>query len=385
MIFALINNTYQLYDLSLHFGGLLNDPRLKIIVIPHSFRPDLMGDKVPDYLIESPFTKRFGLARPLSVLRSLHAIRQALPVGKNDVLLMYTENEILNHYVAKRFYSVGAKIFLLDEGVATYNVLMATPATLRSGRTRLKEWILRNVYGFRQSRYAEIDNAQFPLLDDSVFTAACLYFDLAVHIQRRIPTAVIDKNDDKVLRLDSHSAIFIGDVIDNMRVFYGVPATEYLEFLRTVVRSISKKLKVIYFKFHPRSPRTERIAIQKALAVFENVVFVSSDEPVETAIDRYSCKFALSLLSLSILNLSFRGVEAVFLYHLFDRFSRNNAVGLAAKFLHLVGYNFVAKLEDFGPDYRSALHDRRKRGTDLEQVIERMTKQTESVLPRSIG
>lgn len=352
MVYFLVNNTYHLVDLEKHLPSLGVFP-IGVIQVPHTLDASVVTRLgLESTLLPALSTGRLSDLAPWRILSVRRAVRSKMHVAPNDSLVMYSEYDITNHILAEHFFRQGAKIYLLEEGLATYLESGFHHTDFTSRRRRILYWFVRLFAGLRHSRLSHSDTFSAMFLKDEVFKSALLYLDFP--LLRKIDRVLVKKDYEKVGDLDKQSVIFLNE--DNY-VLYESRAS-YLAGLNNLMRYLSSAFKVVYFKFHPReyqqNPETV-VQIRKVLADYTNISIIESKYPIEGLISQYRAGYVVSYMSIGLINLAYYGLEPIFVHTLFPKLKEHRDFRRITAVLERLNYNFIQKFEQLSPNYESGL------------------------------
>ena len=349
MIYFVVHNNYQRHDFELHLAEL-DRKDVTLVSIPHT----LEACEYPGIAARFHYAPRFGqgaLPWVLDYLRFARAIERDIRPAPGDVCFLYTEYELLNHYIAARFRKAGAKVYLVEDGgFPTYLVFRLIEAEAMSFKQALKEKVFRLLPGLSEMRFHRINGHVFRLMPDSTIDAVCLY--RPVPLVRKVPTVLLRRPPEPALDSIRGCVIFLNEDVYNGQL----DAEDYLRDLQALLSQLCRRFHEVLFKFHPRESGEWRARIRgRVLARLPAVKEVGNDAGIEDIVDRYRPSIAVSYLSAGLLNLLYRGVEPLYIYHLFPQLRGQPLYRESTAILESQGYNFVPGIEAIAPDYRSGL------------------------------
>lgn len=341
-IFFLINNNFHWNDMREHLHAL-GDYEVNLICIPHTLDPELQFDGVHYvWRFESPFAKkRLGILNLRNTASTHDQIKKALNIMPSDVLLMYTEFELLNQYVAMTFKRAGAKVFLLDEGLGTYIVC----SQKSDAKLPVKSWLhlrwSKYVIGYTWLRYMYFNNRIRPYMDDALIDGVLLYRDVV--LSRKFPAYRIHGGKDNlILSLDATKCLFVNSPTYQVHSSWDAYCNDLLEVFATLQRKFSQ----VYFKFHPRESKQQVEAVKRLLSNFDKVCFVEDAGPVEDLLQTVQAKYAVSFISTSLLSLADKGVEPIYVFQLIDSLRGQSIVAAMSALLSSIGVHLIDSLDD---------------------------------------
>ena len=172
MIYVLVNNNYHIVDLE-KYKEWEDGEEVALIRVPHTL--DLKGSYQDRFTriftYQSPITGVKSLLAFGSIKRTLAHISQELKPRENDVLVFFTEFEILNQYIVKIFKDAGARVIMLEDGMATVAL-----GNMKAETLPLRYWlyraVLRSVYGFKTLNVIMAKGLPpFPVMEDKYIDA----------------------------------------------------------------------------------------------------------------------------------------------------------------------------------------------------------------------
>lgn len=349
MIYFLLNNNYQNYDLKLHLLEI-DRQEVSLILVPYT----LDEDKYAGYcsVFRYPRASKLGLiAQVKNHYRQMHRFNREVHPGKCDVLFIYTEFDLLNQYIVAQFKKIGAKVYLIEDGgLATYLPFRMPVSEPLSAKERIKQWIYRRLPDLHTLRLHKLNGHIFPWMADTYIDGVCLY--RPVSIRRNIQTILLQR------AVQPHIAPTCGTVVFlNEQMYHGYQAPKnYLEGLLGIMAGLCHGFETVFFKFHPREDAAWRLRItREVLNHFPKVKVIADDASIEEVIDLYRPSVAASYFSAGLLNLLDRGVEPLYLYHLLPDLSEQPICREATSVLLELGYNFVSDLAEIDSNFKSGL------------------------------
>lgn len=371
MIYFLINNTFHLQTVNAVIGDLARK-KLGLIQVPYSLTP-VVNDKRFEFITSLErltYTKDYLADWPKKLLPGLRLNRKkislakkAIRPAKDDILFVFTEEELLNLILVKRFKNAGAKIYLIEDGIAAY-VYYAINSDPISKRARLLMYIIRLIYGLKGYYPFVIKGYFCPRISDAYYSGICYFFP--IQITRNFHVFQIKKNVAKKTLSANRNGLFLTQPI------YTVYLTveEYIFNLNTIISTIHSNFEKLYIKFHPDEVKSGLfLEIKKHIGPKENLVYLESTSNIEELISDIDINHVVSYNSSALMNLAFCGVEPVYMYHLYD-FLQDNSTRELTKYLKTLNYNFPLSLEDVTPDFRSGIIDLVSSSVSINTLVE---------------
>jgi hypothetical protein len=290
-------------------------------------------------------------------------INKELFVSRNDVLLVYTEYDLVNQYIIEKFKKGGAKVYLLEDGAATAYLFMSAKAKT-SIKNHIKKWVLKLLYGFFNTRLLFDGNSTFPLLKDCCIDGVCFYLKPA-EIIRGIKVYQIRNNIPKMDSLNTRCAIFLNQGMCPTYENFDV----YVKCLNNILRQLSESFDKFYFKFHPRES-VDEISRIRGIVEKNNGIIIDSKGAIEDIIAEYKPKYAASFFSSSLTNLSFMGIEPMFLHRFITDYKNKQALAHFDNYLNSLGYNFISSLEEINANYESGIVGKSQEEISIRQILQ---------------
>lgn len=357
MIYFLINNNYHLYDLNLLYDDI-KSYELSLIQIPHALDPVEIDSRFKNIYL---FPRFESLNKYRINISLLDRMKEELNIQPQDILLVYTEFEFANQFIINLFNKIGASVYLLEDGMGTQHVFNLQPQKKRL-KVKVKEWLLRHIYGMKYVKLVEDGNTLFPVMDDTCFKGALLYNRIST--LRNIPIIPI-KNNTKKIESASNSIIFLNQDLYNG--YDNLPS--YLSILELILSNFTEKFHIVYFKFHPREKNFKEYFLIERLVKEKGCIIISSTEAIETIVNKYDIGYAASFFSTAIRNLAFMGIEPIFLYHLFPCYNYLPAAKNITAFLRSMEYNFPHTFDDINIKYKSGIVTQGEQNVSIADVL----------------
>ena len=373
MIYFIVNNNLHYIWSSLILKEILevkNKQEFSLI----KFLPSALTMSDKDGLYKNIYVSQglFGSFWQLLNLKLEYKIKNNLkkiPLKKNDIIFLFTEYEIGNHYIVKRAKQSGSKVYIIDEGIGTY--IINNYAHLFRGssvKQRIIDYAIRYLNGFRDSvRLTGNNTLYFPRLNDKYYDGYILFYNFP--LRRNIPKIYLKfpalKN--KLAKLNPNSILILGEGLND---FY-LTEKEYIDSLLSIARAAVQSFKYVYFKFHHGEIRyLDTPNFKRLIEELNNfkVKIINFDKPiaVENIISKldYPPKFIVSYICTALFNLFAAGCEPIFAYHLLRKKYADFEVLTAL--LESVHYNFISSYKDINPDYRSNLRLEKVYPSDMD-------------------
>ncbi len=316
MDYYLVNNGYHIFDLL----SLTDNCCRSLIVVPHAINIPIEEKKFSSvYHFPSPFGSSMlswlGLG---AISRAKKDLDSRLKINCNDRLFVYTEYELFNHFIIRKFASEGAKVYLVEEGLATYSLVPS------KGFVSVKSlfgtlWV-RMALGLRNSSITHQKSGVFPFYRDSVFSG--LLSSDNKTIARSISCMPIKRKAQSSEKTrDNESIVFLSEPLYD----YYMSTDEYLELIERIVAQLCAVFKEVLFKFHPREAPNMRGAIKKQTIAYP-VTFLENEGPAEVLAQSMMFKYCASFICSALLPMVRFGVEPIFLIRLIKNYESNDVL-----------------------------------------------------------
>lgn len=349
MIYFLINNNHQYYDLKLHLLDI-DKQDVSLIIVPYTLDESELTSFGTTY--RYPRALKPGLsAQVMNYIRQRKRVEKEIQPGQADVLFFYTEFDLLNQHIVTHFKRNGARVYLIEDGgLATYLPFRMLDAEPLSVREKIKQRVYRSLPSLHTLRLHKLNGHIFPWMADKYIDGACLY--RPVSIRRNILTILVRRTVRQEKVLPTHgTAVFL-----NEQMYRYQKPDDYLAGLRRIMEGLCRGFDTVFFKFHPREDAAWRLRItEKVLDQFPGVRIIEDDTGIEEVIESYRPSVAASYFSAGLLNLLDRGVEPLYLYHLLPDLSAQPICREATAVLLELGYNFIPEFSGADSGFQSGL------------------------------
>jgi hypothetical protein len=308
MIYFLVNNNYHL-DLDYKIARELHYKELGLIQIPYSLNivnSNPFFSKIHCFNYKVDISIRNFLLDFGHLIKIHKKIDQELIVNRKDVLFVHTDIVLLNQYIISKFQKVGAKIFLLEDGTATMCIYNLTPKR-PPFKERIKEFFLRNFYGYKNTSIVSFGAQILPMMKDHVFNGVIVNYGNS--ILRKIALYKLKLNEEQISNLNPRGAIFFSQPL----YYWYLKDYEYISYLEELLK-FSNNFDKFYFKFHPSEDKKVEEGIRKMiLKKYSRISIIEENEIAENLIHSYPVKYAITFNSTAAMNLVSKGVIPIFL------------------------------------------------------------------------
>jgi hypothetical protein len=290
------------------------------------------------------------------VLSYLHYIklRSKFVFKKDDVLIIATEYQLNNAFLAKWMSKARGSVYLFDEGIGFY----FNNSSFHRSRTSLKDrWYL---FLYKLAFYVALipayprkgfEGRMFACIDDRFIDG--VYSRMRLPIDRPLKILgyrnLLNSVQAKQKKEDGCVIVFGG----NLSAF-GVGEEERV-LMRRVIRDLSKKFQKVLIKIHPgdavsRSGNYD--FFRQLIQEYENVSEVDDVITGNEAIKLFRPKVVVGVLGATLFDSFFFGCQPIFLFNLLPAVPEFNVCEFV---LTDLGYQFIKNLDDIGPDYLSGI------------------------------
>lgn len=316
-----------------------------------------------------PYAFQFLLPWPQNLIKNLakciHKIvkyKFTIRPTKDDVLFVFTEEELLNLIFIKRFSKRGAKIYLIEDGAAAYHYY-SVPSDPISKKATIIKYLFRFLFGLKGYYPFNINGYLVPRISDKYYSGICYFFP--IKILREIPVVHINKNVDIVARIKSQNAVFLTQPIYRIYLSF----QDYTQNLKMIVENLIVKFDILYIKFHPDELNTgDYLKIKSCLPNHKNLVYIEGEDSIEQLVHKFKFDHVISYNSSALMNLLFYGVEPIYLYHLFPFLEDSSTIQFTS-YLNTLGYNFPKSLSAIDSNFQSGLQGNLKKGININLIV----------------
>jgi len=336
LIYFLVNNNYHLLNIFEHCNSL-KDYKKSLIQIPHTL--DSMNSHeffVDIFTYETPFKSTKDFFNLYKIKQVEKQIKDNLDIKTSDILFVSTEYEVLNQYIISLFKISNAKVYILDEGLATYISYGVKSERSLSLKEKIKLFYTKYILQYSFVEYLYYNNLVYPLIHEKYIDGVLLYLD--VNIVRNINKYIISRNTKKINQ-NSNNAIFLNQ--DMYNHYYS--KEDHKIILEDILLRMSNCFQKSYFKFHPRETEEDREWQLKVISKFKKVHIIYENLPIESILEKYDSKYIFSFLSAALLNVNAMGAIPIYIYHLYENISRNSIFQTINNILVNADYKFINK------------------------------------------
>ncbi len=208
MLYFLIHNNIHLIDAEEHLENL-NGYETSLIKIPHrlTIKPSNLFNTVFEYPIL--FRRRRDYVN-IKRIKSIHNKIQKdfTAVSSNDILIFYTEFELLSHHIIDLFKKKKATIIMIDEGFPTYQSLLNYHSEL-SIIDKILAYHLKYVLGYANTIITKLNNVIHFRLKDEMIDQVLLYN--RVNVQRNLKCNLLKCKTYIYENIDEGKIVFLNE------------------------------------------------------------------------------------------------------------------------------------------------------------------------------
>lgn len=345
MVFILVNNNYHLLDLEPYLSEL-DGQSPKLIKVPHTLSLTEFDAHFDEVIEFAPFHAALrNIIRPGYGQATFREIRERIKPEKHDVLIVFTDYEVVNQYIISLFHENGARVVMLEDGMATVSV-----GNLKEGpvhfKTSIVRWILRNKYGMKYLNILEGNNFPLPVISDMYVDV--LGLSIKAPLLRNIPVCQLRPPVSISANTDNDAVQFINQDLYNLNL---MTMQEYREALTDILTAMTRNFLRVIFKCHPREKEEDIAQYQDIIAKFPSVTLVKGLEPIEAQAKQYMPRYNVSFYSSALKSLYFKGAEPLYVFHLIPSLW-NSAFGkVLYDYLHFINYKFINSFDDIKSGY----------------------------------
>lgn len=363
MIYFLVNNNYHRIDFEEHLNQLREIDEVALIQIPHTLDLIKWNERYKIYtILPLGYKNYFNIKK---VIKKIKEIEGKIIPNEGDILFIFTEYEIINHIIVNYFKSRRAKVYLLEEGLATYLESCYEPNEKISFKMKFFYLYLRYILKFKYIKILRTKTMSPFTIADRQIDKILTYLNIKTY--RKIEQVLVKKEIKEIPCLDEKKIIFLNEDIYNFFTDYNT----YINDLVMILEILSMKFEKVVFKFHPREYNNPQIIklITEKIKQIENVIILDEQEPIEILANKIKAKYVASYMSLALINLYYMGMEPIYIYTLLESIKNERDFQATTIFLQDLNYNFINDFEVINSNYRSNLCLTYEKSQTLKQII----------------
>jgi hypothetical protein len=347
LIWILVNNDYQLLDIKKKIKEVPSE-KFSLIIVEHRVNIDIDTSEFIDIIRINKFGYSWTyLLNIIYFYFTVSLLDKKIKINRTDKLVIYTEYDLFNQYVIKKFKDIDCTVISIEDGMATAVLYSITRKDLPF-IYKLKQWYINKFLLKGVFKFAYNGTKVYPCMDDRFIDNICTSYKIIN--KRNIENIILKNNSLRKEHLCERKAIFL-----NQPIYDKLNINNFIQELEETLINILKYVETVYFKFHPREKNIHRTKIIEMLNENKNIKLIESNEPIEELIGLYKTKYAISFHSASLLNLYSYGVEPVFIYSMFKFIHQDDILKQLDEYLANIGYNFINSFSDLANKYSSEI------------------------------
>lgn len=367
MHYFVVNNNYQYLEAA-RLAVEMEGAPCRLIAFPHTLTLPVDQQVFESVIVLETPASQGWLKAWRQYLTIGGRLRALLAPTSDDVLVLFTEFELLNQLAAIQFKQAGARVYLIEDGgVGTYIPLALERPEAFSLKNRVYACMIRAIPGLRQTHFTKFDGVMFPLLADRYLDGVLLYRDVA--IRRNIPVLQIARPAASCIDVETGRVVFLN------QPFYSehIQSPEaYADGLRRIMTALCDGFDEVFFKFHPRELQAAREAIVRdVLAAFRQVTIVEGNDPFESMLAQLRPEVVASYNSTPLFNLVGTGIQPMFVYALLPDLRGLPSFRTMHELLEAWDYQFPAAWAELRSGFSAgAGFNRAASGRSLAEVLD---------------
>jgi len=346
MIYFLVNNNYHVH-LDMQLVKKLSNFELSLIQIPYSLNIIKESDVFSNICVyEERLIGSFKniFFKPNTLKNILQRVDETLFPEDTDILFVHTDMDLLNQYIIQKFYQSGARIYLIEDGIATI-----TQFNMEERKAEFKENLrclfLKHLYGFKYLKIIKYGVMTQPVMEDSVFNGVLVNYGET--IKRKIPLYKLISDQKQINVKYEQGAIFFNQPL---YLFY-MSEKEFINYIDSFLTA-SYNFSPFYFKFHPSDSEPFKFSIIKLIKEkYENVVILLEDNIAEEIVFKYPVRYVITISSTSAFNLMNSGVVPIFMNNMLNEFYPNDNFSAFGQFLNSINCQAPREISEIKPGF----------------------------------
>jgi hypothetical protein len=282
--------------------------------------------------------------KPNSLKNIFRRVDETLFPDKADILFVHTDMDILNQYIIQKFYKCGAKVYLVEDGIATI-----TQFNMEEKAAEFKDilrcFFLKYIYGFKYLKIIKYGVMTQPVMEDFVFNGVLINYGDT--IKRKIPLYKLISTQKQIEIMHVKGAIFFNQPL---YLFY-MSEKEFIDYIESFLL-ISCNFFPFYFKFHPSDSDSFKASIVELIKEkFENIVILLEDIIAEEIVYKYPVRYVITISSTSAFNLMSSGVVPIFINNMLNKVYPNDNFNAFGQFLKSINCNSPVEISEIKPGF----------------------------------
>lgn len=295
---------------------------------------------------------------PLTYLRSFFhqvSLNHAFNFCADDILIINTEYQINNAFLARQMRKAGGLIFLYDEGIAFYfnNSPYYDQHVTSSDRFFLTFYNLAfKALGIPASARKGFEGRMYVRINSAYIDK--IYLRMRLPVSRKEPLQGY-KNFLADTRFtestDPETVIFFATNLTD----YGLKDQEVL-LSQKVIERLSATFKNVLLKIHPADCAEKNdiyLMYQSLVDKYPHVKIIDNSIVGNDAIRQFRPRVVVGTVGATLFDAFFFGCQTIFLFPLLDPVPEFD---ICRYTLNRLSYNFIRSVEEIRPEYQSGVH-----------------------------
>lgn len=346
MIYFLVNNNYHV-NLDMKLAKELVNYKLGLIQVPYSLDVIKESDFFSDiYIYEERLITSFKniFCKPKKIKNIFQRVDNTLFINNSDILFVHTDMDILNQYIIQKFYQCGARVYLLEDGIATI-----TQFNMKEDRAEWKDnlrcLLLKYIYKLKYLKIIKYGVLNQAVMEDFIFNGVIV--NHGDTIKRKIPLFKLISDQKQITVVHENGAIFFNQPL---YLFY-LSEDKFINYLEDFLAT-SYNFSPFYFKFHPSDTESFKSSISELIKCkFENIKVILENDIAEEIVFKYPVRYAITISSTAAFNLMNSGIVPIYLNEMLNNRHPDEAFNAFSKFLESINCYVPKKLEEIKPGF----------------------------------
>lgn len=346
VIYFLINNNYHI-NLDMKLAKELVNYELGLIQVPYSLDVIKESDIFSNiYTYEERLIASFKniLFRPHKLKSIIRRVDKTLNPNETDILFVHTDMDVLNQYIIQKFYQSGARVFIVEDGIATITSFNMEKKSVEF-KDNLRSFFLKYFYGFKYLKIVKYGVFTQPEMEDFVFNGVLVNYGDS--IKRKIPLYKLISDQKQIKVLDENGTIFFNQPL---YLFY-LPENEFITYIEGLL-IISSNFSPFYFKFHPSDSESFKFTMIKLInEKFKNIIIITEDCIAEEIVFKYPVRYVITISSTSAFNLMNSGIIPIFINDMLNKLYPNDNFTAFGQFLKSINCYSPKEINEIKPGF----------------------------------
>jgi len=346
MIYFLVNNNYHVH-LDMQLVKKLSNFELSLIQIPYSLNIIKESDVFSNiYTYEERLITSLKniFFKPSNLKNILRRVDETLFPDQADILFVHTDMDILNQYIIQKFYECRAKVYLIEDGIATITQFNMEEKTAEF-KDNLRCFFLKYIYGFKYLKIIKYGVMTQPVMEDFVFRGVLINYGDT--IKRKIPLYKLISDQKQIEVAYEKGAIFFNQPL---YLFY-MSEGEFLAYIENFLIA-SHNFSHFYFKFHPSDSESFKASVFNLIEnKFKNITIILEDNIAEEIVYKYAVRYVITISSTSAFNLMNSGVVPIFTNNMLSKLYPNDNFSAFSQFLKSIDCYAPIEVSEIKPGF----------------------------------